>query len=1110
MLKPALHVALLMLLVDFAHGAEHLSQLFDLPAGFEIEQFADNDLAHDIFALTFNPRGQVVVSGPGYVKTLIDDNGDGRADRAELFSGFPASGAQGLCFDGDTLWLTGDNALARLIDHDGDGVAEGPPEIVARLRGGEHGAHAILIGPDGCLYVLCGNDAGVKREHAAHAESPIRDPRCGAILRFTRDGRQSQVIAHGFRNPYDMAFSADGDLYTVDSDGERDNHLPWYAATRLFDVGWGLEHGWLAGGWTNSWSRPEHFFDNVSRVAEMGRGSPTGMVCYQHQAFPARYHGGLFAADWTFGRVYFVPLRPCGSTVSGQPELFLQSRGADGFAPVDLAISPNGELFVAIGGRRTRGGVYRVRAVEAESPALTTDDPLAQVLGQADPLSSWARARWQPLAQSLGAEPFRAAVADRNRTVGERVRAVEVLVDQFDGIDTTLAQQTLAEGNSPLIARIAWALGLSDDQPAASELLAQLTASDDPRVARAAWQALLLSSSTPETSPDYLQAVGSRDRRIRALALQYAARRDSERFSEAIHHSDDPLSFERSVAWHIVRGAQQGTEQKPDPSACHAVADLFCEIAQQDAFAPQLALDALRLIQLELGDIQIERSTPAEPVGYVGRNSSALAATLRTQLATRLAEVFPVGQQPVDYELARLLAMLGCDHPELPRQLLTFWTDDSLPADDLHYLFALSRLHAPRSEEVTQATANALLQLHRKLRQRGELTSRTWPDRVSDLVAGLCQRDPQLAGVMVSNPQFGMVEHALFALQFSAELQQQAARRLLAASRDDELSCSDETIQLLATLPAEEVVPRLREIWDEVGSPTRVVRILATHARPEDAVRLIAGLAVIDDETVRQCAVALAQMPADHLDQGLTAAWRALSRYCEVRPAKQAMPSDPQVWPQADVRAALLGLIEAWSGNRFDVDETKHDHLRAAYRPVSDWLASAFPEAASHDSAAQQGGAWLARLDALDWSQGDVDRGQAIYQKQSCHRCHAEAGRAGNQRLGPDLAGAAERFSRFDLFAAIVDPSASVAPAFRTTQIVTRSGQVYHGLVVYESPEGTMLQTGPDTVVRITGEELLAMLPSDRSLMPDGLLTGLSDIDLADLYAYLRTLKASR
>jgi putative heme-binding domain-containing protein len=92
------------------------------------------------------------------------------------------------------------------------------------------------------------------------------------------------------------------------------------------------------------------------------------------------------------------------------------------------------------------------------------------------------------------------------------------------------------------------------------------------------------------------------------------------------------------------------------------------------------------------------------------------------------------------------------------------------------------------------------------------------------------------------------------------------------------------------------------------------------------------------------------------------------------------------------------------------------------------------------------------------------------------------------------------------LFAAITDPSREISPAFQATLIATAGGRVYHGVVIYDSPEGILVQTGPDTTVRITDTDGLVRRPSRQSLMPNGLLNQLSDQDLADLYAYLKTL----
>lgn len=347
-----------------AHArAQELQHGLRVPAGFEVTEFADSQLANDIFRMTLDPRGRVVVAGRGYIRTLLDDDGDGRADRALDFADNPKDGAMGLLWEGTTLYVTGDGGLRRFRDADGDGRADGPSELIRAMKtGSEHHAHAIRRGPDGWLYVLCGNNTDINSRFAQLPTSPVREPVAGCVLRFTPDLKASEIVADGFRNAYDMDFNADGELFTYDSDNERCVSLPWYEHTRFYHVIPGGHYGWQApqnGQW---WRLPPYACDVVAPLAYLNRGSPTGVVCYRHAQFPERYRGGFFLLDWTFGRVYFVALERAGASYRARTEVFLEAAGDNGFAPTDAAVHPvTGDLYISIGGRGTRGAVYRVR-----------------------------------------------------------------------------------------------------------------------------------------------------------------------------------------------------------------------------------------------------------------------------------------------------------------------------------------------------------------------------------------------------------------------------------------------------------------------------------------------------------------------------------------------------------------------------------------------------------------------------------------------------------------------------------------------------------------------------------------------------------------------------
>ncbi len=360
-----------------------------VPPHFEITEFADSSLANDIYCMTVDDQGRVIVSGKGFIRLLLDEKGTGRANKAAEFAGAPKDGAMGLFWEENTLYCMGDGGLRRYVDANGPG-RDRPPELLVKLKtGGEHEAHAIRRGPDGWLYVLCGNSTGIKAANATSPTSPIHEPIAGCVLRYSPGFKSSEIVADGLRNAYAMDFNAEGQLFTFDSDNERCVSLPWYEPTRLYHVVAGAHFGWQNPQRAQTWRYPPSFVDVNAPIATFGRGSPTGVVCYRHVQFPEHYRNGLFLLDWTFGRIYFAKLEKDGATYKAKGEVFLEALGEEGFAPTAAAIDPRtGDLYVSIGGRGTRGAVYRIRYADqaAERADAQRLQPTPQALDWSDEL----------------------------------------------------------------------------------------------------------------------------------------------------------------------------------------------------------------------------------------------------------------------------------------------------------------------------------------------------------------------------------------------------------------------------------------------------------------------------------------------------------------------------------------------------------------------------------------------------------------------------------------------------------------------------------------------------------------------------------------------------
>jgi putative membrane-bound dehydrogenase-like protein len=1063
-----------------------------VPPGFKVTLYADHELANDIYSMTLDSQGNVVVTSQGWVKRLVDTKGTGKADKAEVIAP-TATGGMGLCFDGGDLYFCGDGWLSVYRAGKDKGTLEQKPERLFPLAFSEHGGHAMRKGPDGWWYVIAGNDAGVDKRHVTTATSPVQRPEAGALLRVSPDGKQCEVVAHGFRNPYRFDLNAAGDIFTYDSDVEADYFLPWYSPTRLYHVTEGGHHGWRLNGYMRSWCRPDYYCDTVDILYPIGRGSPTGVVCYRHDQFPERYRGGLFACDWTFGKVYFCPLTPDGATYKTKPEVFLESVGANGFDPTDAAVAPDGSLFICMGGRKTRGAVYRVEYVGDDKtpvqrrPAPKTD--LDKVLQAPQPLDAWSRAQWEPLARKLGAEVFLDAFEDRDRSDEERIRAVEILTELFDGIPP----RRIPRGgmSSAVAARAAWSLGRKYESLAWFDLFRM---ADDWKDAHVEFEVLTALSAHLDDlgkKANIAQFVRQRmahpDKRVRLAAARLA-------------------SLLPDKEWGRLR-AQDNTEQEwltltlaslwRDPDdAKHSAAESALAILQQTRDKKQV-VPAVRLLMLALGDFRL-REPPAEVyTAYSLQGSLDGRGDFVKNVRAAARKWFPCKDARINAETARLLAMLEDDNSDVLKDAAGMWTKESSPTDDMHYLVVYSRLRAERPPEAAKQVARAVLGLDRKLEGKQQRNKQNWNARLVEVLTNLLAKDPRLADALLADEEFVKPAHAALAACLDADHRRKAAKQFLAAvQKDDEFAWSGPLIDLLAQLPADEARPAFRARWSDFALRDALVLQLTDKPDPQDREKFLAGLESAQPQVVRACLKALADLPRDEEPRRLAPLVRLL----------RGLTQEPR---EKELRAAAVALLARQTGKTFEVKEdgTEPAALKKAYEPVFAWFEKEHPKLA----AAMRGGGdedpaeWVKVLQSVDWDKGDAGRGEALFRARGCAACHT-----GTSRLGPDLTGVTNRLSRADLFDAILYPSRDVAPPYRVVKIETRDGQAYSGIVAFESADGVILQTGAATTVRVATADMASRQPTTRSLMPDGLLKDLKPDDLADLYSHLQTLKPPR
>ena len=331
-------------------------------------------------SICVDDKGRLIASdqgGQGLYRIDVSKS-DIKVDKLEI----DISSAQGLLHAFGSLWVNVNgkgSGVYKFTDTTEDGIYDKKETIKLLSGGGEHGPHALVLGPKGkYIYIVGGNftrlptmdssrvptnwgeDHLLKRlpDARGHAKS-IRAPG-GWIARFDKDGKNWETIAMGFRNTYDMAFNIDGELFAYDSDMEWDAGTPWYRPTRFYHVTSGADFGWRTG--TGKW--PQWYPDCLPAAYGIGPGSPVGVTSGLGSKFPEKYQKAIYCLDWTYGTMSAMHLDARGSSFVAEREEFVASAK---LRMTDAVINPmDGAMYFTVGGRGGQSALYRVSYIGTE------------------------------------------------------------------------------------------------------------------------------------------------------------------------------------------------------------------------------------------------------------------------------------------------------------------------------------------------------------------------------------------------------------------------------------------------------------------------------------------------------------------------------------------------------------------------------------------------------------------------------------------------------------------------------------------------------------------------------------------------------------------------
>ncbi|WP_310684695.1 PVC-type heme-binding CxxCH protein [Aliifodinibius sp. S!AR15-10] len=364
---------------------------------------------------SLNPENPTKTDGDRIV-ILEDTDGDSKADTSKVFyQGNDINAALGIMVLDNRVIVSRSPHVFVFYDDDGDDKADRKEVMFSGIQGEQHdhAVHAFVFGPDGKFYFNFGNEGQVLKDADGNIVTdefgnPITDEgnpyRQGMVFRSDRDGSNVEVLAHNFRNNYEVAVDSYGTLWQSDNDddgnkGVRINYVMEYGNYGYTDEKTGA--GWRTRRTGMAEDIPtRHWYQNdpgsIPNLLQTGAGSPTGILVYEGDLLPEVFHNEMIHADAGPNVIRSYPVEKDGAGYTAHIEDMLKGNKDQWFRPSDVTVAPDGSIFVAdwydpgVGGHQMgdqqRGRIFRIAPEGSEYKVPEVD--LSTTTGAVEALKS--------------------------------------------------------------------------------------------------------------------------------------------------------------------------------------------------------------------------------------------------------------------------------------------------------------------------------------------------------------------------------------------------------------------------------------------------------------------------------------------------------------------------------------------------------------------------------------------------------------------------------------------------------------------------------------------------------------------------------------------------
>lgn len=375
----------------------------DVAEGLEATLFASEPELLSLTNLDIDHRGRIwVCEVVNYRKhngrredgdrllILEDVDGDGAADSTKVYyQGRDIDSAMGVCVLGNKVIVSASPHVLVFTDENGDDKPD-RKEVLFSNTGQpqhDHSAHSFVFGPDGKLYwnfgntgqKVCDKDGKTIVDLAGNEVIDDGQPYFGGMpFRCNLDGSEFEVLAHNFRNNYEVAVDSFGTLWQSDNDDDGNQGV---RINYVMEFGnYGYREEFTGAGWNTPRTNAEaeiplrHWHLNdpgvVPNLLQTGAGSPTGIMVYEGSLLPEVFRNQVIHCDAGPNIVRAYPVQKQGAGYSATIVNLLHGARDNWFRPADVCVAPDGSLFVTdwydpgVGGHNMvdleRGRLFRI------------------------------------------------------------------------------------------------------------------------------------------------------------------------------------------------------------------------------------------------------------------------------------------------------------------------------------------------------------------------------------------------------------------------------------------------------------------------------------------------------------------------------------------------------------------------------------------------------------------------------------------------------------------------------------------------------------------------------------------------------------------------------